>query len=121
MMLLLWCRDLCAESEAASDDTSSLKRRQSFQLAKPSAANVCKKEDVAAAIAAFAGGYHPGQKAIVKSDGLPKLTRLLTSASPAVQDKALSAMLVRDISQMHICMMPICAETPGSTAGEKSG
>ena len=92
-------------------------RRQTFQLAKPSAASVCKKENVAAAIAAFARGYHPGQKAIVKSDGLPKLTRLLTSALPDVQDKALSAMLVRDISQMHICMMPICAGTPGSTAG----
>ena len=49
---------------------------------------------MAGAIAAFASGYSPGQRAIVGAGGLPKLTQLLTSHSPAVLNKTLSALLV---------------------------
>ena len=84
----------CAGSDIASEDSLSLKRQQSFQLAKPSPVKTSKKGEVAGLIAAFAGGFAPAQRAMVNADGLPKLTHLLTSASLDVQDKALSALLV---------------------------
>lgn len=84
----------CAGSDIASEDSLSLKRQQSFQLAKPSPVKASKKGEVAGLIAAFAGGFVPAQKAMMNADGLPKLTQLLTSASLDVQDKALSALLV---------------------------
>ena len=76
-----------------------LKRQRSFKLAEPCATRACKTEEVAGAIAAFAGGFAAGQKAAVCAGGLPKLTHLLSSECPAVQDKVLSALLVRT---MHL-------------------
>ena len=60
-----------------------------------SASRACKREEVAEATAAFASGFPPGQRAVVGAGGLPKLTQLLMSAPPRLQNKALSALLVR--------------------------
>ncbi len=84
----------CAGSDIASEDSLSLKRQQSFQLAKPSPVKAYKKGEVAGLIAAFVGGFAPAQRAMVNANGLPKLTRLLISGSLNVQDKGLSALLV---------------------------
>lgn len=88
-----------SEQQVAAPEVSpNPRRQQSFQLATAAPKRACKKAEAAAAIAAFAADFHPGQKAVVAADGLPKLTQLLTSASPAVQDSALSALLVRSAS-----------------------
>ena len=84
----------CAGTEAPHDDSPGLLSLQSVEPAEEGAPEACKEEEVAGAIAAFTSGYSPGQRAIVGAGGLPKLTQLLTSDSPAVQDKALSALLV---------------------------
>ena len=86
---------LCAGTEVPHDEITGLNRHQSLEPAEEGAVEACKEEEVAGAIAAFASGYSPGQRAVVGAGGLPKLTQLLTSASPAVQDKVLSALLVR--------------------------
>ena len=80
------------------EDSSSLKRQQSSELAKPSASQGCESEELAGAIAALASSYPPGQRAVVGAGGLPKLTQLLASGSPGVQDKALSALLVHALT-----------------------
>lgn len=81
-------------AKASSDE---LKRQQSegLQPTKELASEgICRQADVAATIAAFATNFVRGQKAIVSASGLSKLTQLLFSASPSVQEKALCALLV---------------------------
>ena len=94
-------RKRCFHADAPQEDSSSLKRLQSVETAEPSNPRACKREEVAGAIAAFASSFPPGQRAVVGAGGLPKLTQLLASALPGVQDKALSALLVR---ALHPCL-----------------
>ena len=81
--------------ESASSDELKKQQDQGLQPAKEiTSEGICKQADVAATIAAFATDFVRGQKAIVSASGLSKLTQLLFSASPSVQEKALCALLV---------------------------
>ena len=81
--------------ESASSDELKKQQGEGLQPAKEIASEgICKQADVAATIAAFATNFVRGQKAIVTASGLSKLTQLLFSVSPSVQEKALCALLV---------------------------
>ena len=86
---------LHAGMDSTSSDELKRQQREGLQPAKEIAEEgTCRQAEVAATITAFATNFARGQKAIVSASGLSRLTQLLFSSRPSVQEKALCALLV---------------------------